>query len=99
MPAEESVDDIVKIYAGPYVTAEIYQQVLQEAGIEARVVGEELLAGFGSAIPDVVEVWVHRTDAEKARAAIQLYEQQRGNSSERPEFPRPTDDPLPRPPQ
>lgn len=96
MPPDEA-EDIVKVYAGPYVTAEIYQQVLQEAGIEARVVGEELLAGFGSAIPDVVEVWVHRRDADKALAAIRLYEERR--DSERPQFPRPQDEPLPRPPQ
>jgi hypothetical protein len=100
MSSEEHLDDIVKIYAGPYVTAEIYQQVLQEAGIPARVVGEALLASFGSAIPDVVELWVQRKDAEKAQAAIQLYEEQRGErSAGHPEFPKPTDDPLPRPPQ
>ncbi len=87
--------DVVKVYAGPYVTAEIYQQVLREAGIEARVVGEALLAGFGSALPDVVEVWVPQQDAEKALAAIRLYEAERDKPPPR-EFPRPQDDPLPR---
>jgi hypothetical protein len=96
MSTANDADDIVKVYSGPYVTAEIYQQVMREAGIEARVVGAELLAGFGSALPDVVEVWVPRKDADKALAAIRMYEQQRNN--ERPRFPPPSDDPLPRRP-
>lgn len=100
MPPEDHPEDIVRVYAGPYVTAEIYQQVLQEADIPAQVVGAELLASFGSAIPDVVELWVQRKDAEKAQAAIKLYEEQREERSSRPtDFPKPKDDPLPRPPQ
>ena len=67
-------DDVVKVYAGSYEVVETYQQILKEAGIESRVVGEALTSVFGSAIPDTVELWVHRRDGEKATASIQKYE-------------------------
>ena len=68
--------DVVKVYAGPVVTVELYQQALTEAGIASNVVGLSLSAGFGSAIPDSVELWVKSEDAEKAKAAIELYERE-----------------------
>jgi len=66
--------DIVKVYSGPLVTVELYQQALQEAGIESKVVGLSLTASFGSALPDTVELLVKSEDAEKAKAVIEQYE-------------------------
>jgi hypothetical protein len=68
-------EDVVRVYAGSMVTAELYQQALKDAGIESRVVGLSLSASFGTAIPDSVELWVKSEDADKARAAIKLYEE------------------------
>ncbi len=68
--------DVVKLYAGPVVTVELYQQALTEAGIASNVVGLNLSAGFGSALPDSVELWVKSEDAEKAKATIELYERE-----------------------
>ena len=70
--------DIVRIYSGPLVTVELYQQALRDAQIEGKVVGLDLTAGIGSAIADSVELWVRGEDADRARAAIERYEETRG---------------------
>jgi hypothetical protein len=90
---ERDPNDVVTVYSGPMVTVETYKQVLAEAGIDSRVVGEALAASFGSALPDSVELWVHQHDLEKAKAAIKLYEEQR--PQEHPHFPPPTSVPKP----
>jgi hypothetical protein len=71
-------DDVVRVYSGSVVTAELYQQALRDAGIESNVVGLDLSAGLGSAIPGSVELWVKSEDAEKAAAAIERYEADNG---------------------
>ncbi|MCI0700335.1 MAG: DUF2007 domain-containing protein [Planctomycetia bacterium] len=70
--------DVVKVYTGPLVTVELYQQALRDAGIESKVVGTELTAGLGTAIPESVELWVKSEDFEKAKSAIELYEKNEG---------------------
>jgi hypothetical protein len=85
-------DEVVKVYAGSFVSAEAYQLALADAGIESKTVGDALLASFGSAIPNSIEIWVHQKDAEKARAIIEREEQQRGKSEhERQQHPHPSD--------
>ena len=74
--------DVVKVYSGDVVTAELYQQALKEAGIDSKVVGLSLTASFGTAIPDSVELWVKSEDAEKANAAIKLYEDEKEPATE-----------------
>lgn len=86
-------DDVVRAYAGPLVAVELYQAALKEAGIESRVVGTELAAGFGSALPGSVELWVHRSDLSRAAAVIERAD--RPGGAEHPQFPHPTDDPAP----
>ena len=71
-------EDVVKVYSGSMVSAELYQQALKEASIESQVVGLSLAASFGSAIPDSVELWVKSEDADKATAAITRFEADRG---------------------
>jgi hypothetical protein len=74
--------DVVRVYAGPVVTTELYQQALKDAGIESKVVGLDLAASFGTALQDSVELWVRSEDAEKAREAIKLFEKDKGVMAE-----------------
>ncbi len=73
-----SEHDVVRVYAGPVVNVELYQQALKDAGIESKVVGLELSASFGSALSDSVELWVKSEDAEAAAAAIKRFEDDKG---------------------
>ena len=66
--------DVVRVYTGSVVNAELYQQALRDAGIDAKVVGLELSASLGPAVPNSVELWVKSEEAEKARAAIEQFE-------------------------
>lgn len=89
-------NEIVKVYGGPFVAAEAYQNALEEAGIESKVVGDALLSSFGSAIPNSIEIWVHQKDAEKAVAVIEKYEEERVKAErDKHHHPHPTDDPKP----
>jgi hypothetical protein len=69
--------DVVRVYSGPVVQVELYQQVLTEAGITSTVVGLDLAAGVGSALQNSVELWVKSEDAERAAAAIRLADEKR----------------------
>lgn len=63
-------NDIVRVASGSLIQVEIWHELLGAAGIESRVVGEDLAGGLGTALPNSVELWVHRADAEAAEAAI-----------------------------
>ena len=92
-------NDVVKVVAGSFVAIEMYQRELKEAGIPSKVVGLNLEASFGTAIPDSIELWVHQSDAERAAAVIERVERERGQQvTEKHEHPRPTSDPKPRTP-
>lgn len=84
-------NDVVTVYAGPMMIVESYKQVLADAGIESRVVGEALTASFGTAIPGSVELWVHQSDLGKATEAIKRYEEERPKAHHH--HPHPTDEP------
>jgi hypothetical protein len=90
-------NDVVKVAAGSFVALEMYQRELTEVGIPSKVVGLNLEASFGTAIPDSIELWVHRSDAERAAAVIERVEKERGHQvpEEREPHPRPTSDPRP----
>ena len=64
------MNDVVRVASGEMVTIEMYQRALTDAGIESRVVGDQLGASFGSAIPNSIELWVREEDTAKAAAAI-----------------------------
>ena len=74
-------DDVVKVADGPLVQVEIWKQALADAGIDGRVVGEQLTAGLGSALPDSVELWVHRSDESRAVAVLQETEAHKGEDA------------------
>jgi hypothetical protein len=91
-------NDVVRAYAGPLVLVEMYQAALKEAGIDSRVVGTELAGSFGSALPESVELWVHRLDLPNAEAVIERESRAKVEEDDEParaHFPHPTDDPKP----
>ena len=96
-PMTDDPNDVVKVAAGSLVALEMYQRELKEAGITSKVVGLNLEASFGTAIPDSIELWVHRSDAERAAAVIERTERERGQQVPEPphEHPRPTNDTRP----
>lgn len=67
---ESDEHDVVRAYSGPLVLVEVYKAALEESGIACRVVGTELTAGIGSALPSAVELWVHRGDLPRAQEVI-----------------------------
>ena len=83
-------NDVVRVFAGSLIEAELYQQALNEAGIENKLVGGSLTAGLGSAIPGSCELWVHQGDAEKATAALKQYDEDAREPA--PKHPHPTDE-------
>jgi len=104
-------NDVVKVATGSIVAMEMYQRELKESGIPSKVVGLNLEASFGSAIPNSIELWVHRSDAGRATEVIDRLEAergQRGPEEEEPHrgrggpnprsgFAHPESDPKPRP--
>lgn len=69
--------DVVKVAVGEMVEIELFKQALADAGIEARAMGESLDASLGTALINSVELWVHRSDAGRAREIIDEMEEAR----------------------
>ena len=88
--------DVVQVYSGPLELVETFQAELKHAGIASNVVGTELVASFGSALPGSTELWVHRADLAKAKSVIDGATKHK-HDREPPHFPHPTDSPKPGP--
>jgi len=73
-------NEVVTVYSGSLVVVEAYKQALADVGIESKMTGDSLLASFGSAVPGAVELFVHRRDFDRARAAIERYDRERGQA-------------------
>jgi hypothetical protein len=71
-------NDAVRVAAGSLVALEAYQAGLSEVGIVSKLLGDALESSFGSAIPGSLELWVHRSDAERATEVIREIEARRG---------------------
>jgi hypothetical protein len=71
-------DEVVRVAKGELVDTEMYQLALKEAGIESKVVGQDLDASFGSALLDSMELYVHARDAERALEIIRKLEESKG---------------------
>jgi hypothetical protein len=92
--ATHDPNDVVRAATGSLVAIETYQRELREAGIDSKVVGLDLKAGLGTALLDSIELWVHRSDAERAAAVIDRVEKERGRPRvEGEEHGHPTSDP------
>jgi hypothetical protein len=91
-------NDIVRVANGSSNQVETWLELLEVAGIESRIVGDDLTAGLGAALPGSVELWIHRTDTEAAQAALaQINEHSRRQPESHP-IPRrgrPVSDPKP----
>lgn len=82
--------DTVKVAADKLVTIEMYQAALKAAGIESKITGPVIDPGLLMAPLNLMELWVHRSDVEKAQAAIDRLESERKHPThEAPQFPRP----------
>ena len=81
----DDADEVVRVAAGPLVQVEMWQKVLKDAGIPSKVVGTDLSAGFGTALPDPIELWVRAADYDRAEAAIRSAEEHRGSAERAPE--------------
>ena len=73
--------DVVKLYSGPLEIVEAHQAALSVEGITSNVVGTELVAGLGSAIPSSTELWVHSADFDRAEAILAGIEKSHGHSA------------------
>lgn len=91
-------DDLVRVRAGSLTQIEYWHELLEAAGVESRVVGDALLGGLGTAVPNSVELWIHRADAAAAEAAMAGAEKHHQWSPESHPIPphgHPTSDPKP----
>ena len=67
-------EDIVRLAtASNPVEAYVWKQALEEEGIPCKVVGDLLEAGIGDVGGLRPEVWVHRTDLERAGAFLEAH--------------------------
>jgi len=62
--------DLMRVAARELIQVKVWGDVLRGAGIDARVVGDNLTGGLGTALPGSVELWVRSADAEAAEAPI-----------------------------
>lgn len=67
--------ELKRVATGTFTEVQGYEGVLRDAGIESRVVGDNLDSGIGTALTGSVELWVRDADFEKAVTALRLLEQ------------------------
>src|SRR5271166_1283074 len=69
--SERDPNDVIRLAIAPNPgTAHIWEQALSDEGIEAKVVGDYLDAGFGDMAGAQPEVWIHRLDEKKAKMVL-----------------------------
>jgi hypothetical protein len=93
----ERPDDLVRVTTGEVTAIQVLGNALTEAGIQSNVVGGDLTAGIGSAMPDPAELWVHRRDLALAEKAIAGHRPHGFQPASHPVagHGHPTDDPKP----
>jgi hypothetical protein len=62
-------EEIVRVATGHLVQVELWQQVLAEAGVPSRVVGDELNTSLNGMVPGA-ELWVPRRESDRATALL-----------------------------
>jgi len=85
-------EELVPVAAGTAIEMELLKQDLLEAGIEVRVMGEDLDIGLGTLLPGSVKLVVFENDVARARAVLEPGKQSR----EQEKFPHPVSDPKPK---
>ncbi|MEX2349661.1 MAG: DUF2007 domain-containing protein [Flavobacteriaceae bacterium] len=66
---DENNSDYVRVYTGPMVIVKMLQSHLQDAGINPIVKDDlesGLRGGFGGGLPDLVQLFIHKDEVEKA---------------------------------
>jgi hypothetical protein len=63
-------DDLVCVRDGSSSEVQLWHDLLRAVEIDSRVVGDNLSVGLGTSVPDTVELWVHRGNADAADTAI-----------------------------
>src|SRR5262249_26263411 len=80
--------DVVRLATAPNpAQAHIWQQALEEEGIQSHVVGDYLDAAIGNIPGAQAEVWVHRNDLARAEEILQRGQQVAGEEEEAEEGP------------
>lgn len=87
--------DVVRVASGSLVEVELWQAALTDAGVESRVVGDDLSAGLGTALPAPIELWVKQEDLARAVAALRYAQEQH---EQRTKHPNPESEKVPHPP-
>lgn len=67
MTADEN--DIVCVARGSLSQVQTWHDLLRVARIESRVVGDNLTAGLGTALPGSIELWIHSAAAAETALA------------------------------
>ena len=80
-------NDIVCAARGSWSQVEFWHELLEAAGIESRVVGDNLTAGLGTALPGSIELWIHSEDAEEAEAVLARADHSRREQESHPVLP------------
>jgi hypothetical protein len=94
----EKANDIVCVTSGSLMQVECWHGLLQNAGIECKVLGDNLTAGLGTALPGSVELWVHAADVGEARAVLAEADGRHPRGPDThpvPKFGHPVSDPKP----
>jgi hypothetical protein len=72
---DEHEDNIVCLASSVTPTqAHLWQNVLEEEGIRAKVVGDFLEAGIGNVPGLGAELWVHADDVERAKEVLMQHQ-------------------------
>lgn len=88
-------DDVVKAATGTLVEMNELAGRFREANIAFRIVGDDLTAGLGTAIPGSVEIWVLRADQARAAAIVNARDLPPEHPDTHRRFPHPESDPKP----
>jgi len=76
-------DEVVRVASGDLVQIESYQQALADAGIEAKLAGDNLEGSFGTALPNSIELYVHEKDFARAEEILRKLEDGRTRREKR----------------
>lgn len=71
--AKEETSDYVRVYTGPLVIVKMLQSHLQDVGIHPIIkdkLESGIRGGFGGGMPDLIQVFIHKDEVEKAGPII-----------------------------
>ena len=90
----DNQDQVIRVSTGSLIEMNIQSEVLKNAGITSRIVGDDLTAGLGSVRPGTVELWVLNADAKRAEAVLEA-DRQHVEEKDPQKFQKPVSDAKP----